>query len=417
MATITGDPGSHISSLVILDDYLYAGTGCNGVIGVRTDSVRVWQKTTMREGMGFGAGYAPVKALFVSGNFIFSAHQDQRIRIWSRSGRTPSLKQVSDGYGHSSYELLQDGHGQHKLIASMPTMKDYVKAFIAPRNYVQVRRQCKRLWIEHVDTISMLAIGGSAEDPILYSASWDRSIKVWRLSDWKCLESFKAHDDAINALLVGPEGLLYTASSDAKIKVWGRLGGSEDNEAVQTQRSKKTRKHFLIASLEAHKASVNALALLKETNGNELALYSGGCDKDIVVWEREHGLKVMVSKGILKGHRKAILCLSSTGNFLCSGSADRTIRVWRRSRASSGGVSSHCCVAILQGHCGPIKCLAMSFCNEDHCLLYSSSLDNQLKVWKLDVSIKFESANDEEGDLPLNHQVTSLIAPWRLNSF
>ncbi|KAH7293108.1 hypothetical protein KP509_28G012400 [Ceratopteris richardii] len=376
----------------------------------------------MKESMGFGAGYAAVKALVVGGNWILSAHQDQRIRVWGKSGKistngTRRSKQVSDGYGQTRRDLVDGDDGQHKLIASMPTLRDYIKAFVAPRNYVQVRRHCKRLWIEHVDIISMLAIGGTADDPILYSASWDRSIKVWRLSDLKCLESFKAHEDAINALLVSPDGLLYSASSDAKIKVWGSSGAPEEEEQRRMPKSKKTSKHFLIASLEAHKASVNALSLCKETHGEKFALYSAGSDKDIVVWEMEHEIRQMVPKGTLKGHRKAVLCLSSTADFLCSGSADRTIRVWRRSGASSGGLSSHCCVAILQGHCGPIKCLAMSFSDEDHCVLYSSSLDNQLKVWNLTVSMTVESVKDEGRGSAVNEPVASLIAPWRFKSF
>ncbi|KAF3947089.1 hypothetical protein CMV_026730, partial [Castanea mollissima] len=34
-----------------------------------------------------------------------------------------------------------------------------------------------------------------------YLWSWDKTLKVWRLSDLKCLESIKAHDDAINGLV------------------------------------------------------------------------------------------------------------------------------------------------------------------------------------------------------------------------
>ncbi|KAK1272488.1 hypothetical protein QJS04_geneDACA015185 [Acorus gramineus] len=75
------------------------------------------------------------------------------------------------------------------------------------------------MWISHADTVSGLAL--SPDRLLLYSISWDRTIKVWRTSDFKCLKSIEgAHDDAINAIVVSKDGTVYTGSADAKIKVW-----------------------------------------------------------------------------------------------------------------------------------------------------------------------------------------------------
>ena len=65
---------------------------------------------------------------------------------------------------------------------------------------------------------------------------------MWRLSDLKCLESIKAHDDAINGL-VASKGIVYSASADRKIKAWGREGKNS---------------HALKGILEGHKeVSIN----------------------------------------------------------------------------------------------------------------------------------------------------------------
>ncbi|KAH7293116.1 hypothetical protein KP509_28G012700 [Ceratopteris richardii] len=417
LLSIMGDRGSHITSLAVLGDYLYAGIGMTNAVGVSSDCIRVWHKTTLKESVGLGAGYASVKALIVGGDRILSAHQDHKIRIWSKVRKpsitiSPGLKQVSDSDCQARQDALRRDDIKHELLICMPTVKDYIKSYIAPRNYVEVRRHCKRLWIEHVDAISMLAIGGSTDDPILYSASWDRTIKVWKLSGWKCVESFRAHDDAINALLVGPDGFLYTASSDTKVKEWERSGTSDKDGQQFMHNGKATdKKHVLVSILEAHKAPVNTLSLIKGTNDKDFSLYSAGCDKGIVVWEREGCTKQMVARHVLRGHLKAVLCLARTGNILCSGSADRTIRIWQRTVRETGGGSSHCCVAVLHGHSGPVRCLALSSTVEDDCLLYSSSLDNQLKVWKLS-----DLTKDEKGNSARMQPVASLVALRRFSS-
>lgn len=46
------------------------------------------------------------------------------------------------------------------------------------------------------------------------------------------------------------------------------------------------------------------------------------------------------------------MCLAVVSDLLCSGSADKTVRIWRR---NSDKIYS--CLAVLEGHTGPVKCL------------------------------------------------------------
>lgn len=378
VATIKGDQDGHVSSLALAGDYLYGGSSSG-------NNIRVWLRASLVERSRLGGGDGAVRAVVVAGDRILSAHQDHKIRIWSRT--RSARRQQLEGL---------EGADSHKLVAAMPTFKNYLKSFIPPKNYVQIRRHHKRLWIEHVDTISMLAMGGTPTNPLLYSASWDRTIKVWRLSDFHCLESFKAHDDAINAILVSPEGLVYTASADAKIKVWNKL----PTAAGQKQ-------HSLVATLEGHKSAVNALALSREGS----ILYSGACDRAIIVWEREESAQHMAMAGALRGHRHAILCLATAGNVLCSGSADRTIRVWKR--IDSGRM--HSCVAMLQGHRGPVKCLSVAMNEALDYLVYSSSLDHDIKIWWVARCIDDEE-RDSTNERSAEGNPSQLISQWRHHS-
>ncbi|KAK1588145.1 hypothetical protein Q3G72_020224 [Acer saccharum] len=99
--------------------------------------------------------------------------------------------------------------------------------------------------------------------------------------------------------------------------------------------------------------------------------------------ERE---KQLSHGGVLKGHKLAVLCLAAAGNLVFSGSADKTICVWKRDGAI------HTCLPVLTGHTGPVKCLAVkedrdrgreSTSRGQRWIVYSGSLDKSVKVWSV----------------------------------
>lgn len=80
------------------------------------------------------------------------------------------------------------------------------------------------------------------------------------MSDFKCLESINAHDDAINEL-VAIKGIVYSCSADGKIKAWGREG--------------RNKTHSLKGVLEGHRdISVNSLVVSDDGR----LVYGGGSD-------------------------------------------------------------------------------------------------------------------------------------------
>ncbi|XP_042500997.1 protein JINGUBANG-like [Macadamia integrifolia] len=369
ISTLKGH-SSHVFSLALAGKFLYSGSSGR--------EIRAWHRhppiiipssnpnpsssfiSTHNNQNVVAVGKGAVKSLVISGDKLFSAHQDHKIRVWTIDNNI-------------------DDH-MYKRLATLPTLTDRVLRFLPPKNHIQVRRHKKCTWVHHIDTISALALSRDAS--LLYSVSWDRTIKVWRTSDFKCLESIaNAHDDAINALALSNDGYIYTGSADTKIKVWRKLNGD--------------RSHSLVATLEKHKSAVNALALT--TDGS--VLYSGACDRSIVVWEKDSAASTggegghMVVVGALRGHTKAILCLSVVLDLLCSGSADKTIRIWRR-----GIENSYSCLGVLEGHGGPVKCLTaaidgrdlMNKSSEDTTsyLVYSGSLDCHIRVWQILVPIQ-----------------------------
>ncbi|XP_051124136.1 protein JINGUBANG-like [Andrographis paniculata] len=321
----------HIYSLAARDSILYTGSD--------SKNIRVWKK--MQEFSAFKSNSGLVKAIIISGNKIFTGHQDGKIRVWKVSSKDPSV---------------------HLRVGNMPTFFDIFKASMKPSNFVEVKRNRTAVWIKHADAISCLSI--NEDNRLLYSASWDKTFKVWKLDSSKCVESVKAHDDAVNSVVAGANGMVYTASADGTVKAWKR-----ENKG-------KSVKHTLKRTLLSQEVAVTALAV----NSSGTMVYSGSSDGLVNFWEVE---KELSHGGIMRGHKLAVLCLAAAGNMVFSGSADKTICIWRRDHGAA-----HTCISVLTGHTGPVKCLAVE---EDKSagdgdtkwVVYSGSLDKSVKVWSV----------------------------------
>ncbi|KAJ1255888.1 hypothetical protein BS78_K140600 [Paspalum vaginatum] len=333
------DHAGSVSSLSLCGEFLLsASTGADIV---------AWQQPDLRRFARFGSGEGAVKALAASGGRVFSAHQDGRVRVWRVSRRAENA---------------------FKLVAALPTARDYLARVFRQGSYVQTRRNQRRLWIEHADSISCLAV----HDGALYSGSWDRTLKVWRVADLKCLESIRAHDDAVNAV-AADAGVVYSASADGRVKAW------EKGKAA----------HFLQGVLVARDGvSWNALALAADRR-----LYAAGSDGHLVAWDRIGGSRTAARWSLacdVKAHHMAVLCLCVVRDLVCTGSADKTIGLWRR-QGAAGDLAK---VATVGGHEGPVKCLQASWCRlTNGCMLYSGSLDKSIRVWWVPSGL---NANDQQ---------------------
>ncbi|CAL9151590.1 unnamed protein product [Musa hybrid cultivar] len=273
-----------------------AALPCTGLIG------------SLKDFAGFKSSSGLVKAIVIAADRIFTGHQDGRIRSWRVSPKDATV---------------------HKRIGTLPRLKDVLRSSLNPSNYVEIRRNRSALWIRHSDAISCLSL--NEEQGLLYSGSWDKTFKAWRISDSKCLESVVAHDDAVNSVVAAFDGLVFTGSADGTVKMWRR------------EKQGKGIKHTLVQTLLKQEFAVNSLVVM--------------------------------------------LCLSAAGSLLLSGSADKTICVWRREGAA------HTCLSVLSGHSSPVKCLAMETeaGSEENggsyaaarWIVYSGSLDKSVKVWRV----------------------------------
>lgn len=193
-------------------------------------------------------------------------------------------------------------------------------------------------------------------------------MKVWRISDLRCIETIRAHAGPVNAIVVGEDGILYTGSNDATVKVWRRITCGGDQQLS------------LIVSLPTRDSPAKALALASD----DMVLYVGCTDGCVYSYTKGWLPGHIQYTGALLGHNHAIMCLACVSNYVASGSADWTCRVWARE-----AVDHHTCLAVLHGHQGPITGVALFSIGgvdddgEDGCTVCTGSIDGVLKIWQV----------------------------------
>ena len=96
-------------------------------------------------------------------------------------------------------------------------------------------------------------------------------------------------------------------------------------------------------------------------------LVSGGCDRDVRVWNMATGASIHT----LRGHTSTVRCLKmSDANTAISGSRDTTLRIW--------DLRTGMCKNVLVGHQASVRCLGI---HGD--LVVSGSYDTTARIWSI----------------------------------
>ncbi|CAO2181513.1 unnamed protein product [Urochloa humidicola] len=362
-----------LAALHRLEGDVHALAVARGVLFTASDSgrVRAWAAPGCFNRGYLDVGRGRVPALAACGGTLVTSHsRDHHVRVW-----TVCAAAVCD-------------HIRAKKAATLPAKNSL--SLLSSLGMMNKRRAH-----QHRDTVSCLVLHAVAG--LLYTASHDQTVKAWKLADGTCVDSFVAHDGPVHAMVVNEaDGCVFTGSADGTVKMWRRVYGGTS--------------HALIIVLRAELSPVNALAICHAAGAGagtrRCFLYAGSSDGYVNVWEKEATAGRPVHAGYLKGHRLAVFCLASGcgGRVVVSGSEDATMRVWRREGGSKGGGGGtmHTCLAVIEGHRGPVRCLAVGGGEagevEGSMVVYSAGLDRSVKVWRIRVVGKEEDEDDQDDD-------------------
>ncbi|KAF9670431.1 hypothetical protein SADUNF_Sadunf13G0068300 [Salix dunnii] len=159
-----------------------------------------------------------------------------------------------------------------------------------------------------VDTdagLTALALGPN--DKFLFSAGHSRLIRVWDLSTFKCVRSWKGHDGPVMSMACHASGgLLATAGADRKVLVWDVDGG------------------FCTHYFKGHKDVVTNIMFHPDTS--KTLLFSGSADATVRVWD------LLAKKCIatLERHFSALtsMAVSEDGWTLLTAGRDKVVNLW-----------------------------------------------------------------------------------------
>ena len=221
-----------------------------------------------------------------------------------------------------------------------------------------------------------------ATDDLLFSASKDRTVKVWDLCRKEEIHSLGGHPNNVVVVKYSEQMRLAFTASSAFVKVWDlRIAGASS----------------CIKTLSSSGLTTNGPVQLNSTNTRTLAMPPGENQiNDIVLAPSGYGLfsaaadKVRIwdlrkfhSIGKLSGgHQAAVMCLAAgksdedEGDHVITGSKDHYIKVFNVTDGKGGVVSPT--VNLDPPHYDGIECLAVS---GDY--LFSASRDTCIKKWNL----------------------------------
>ncbi|KAM7205082.1 dehydrogenase E1 component domain containing protein [Rhypophila sp. PSN 637] len=137
------------------------------------------------------------------------------------------------------------------------------------------------------------------------------------------------------------EDILVSGGCDRDVRVWDLTTGA------------------CLHTLRGHTSTVRCLKMSDSTTA-----ISGSRDTTLRVWDITTGL----CKNVLVGHQASVRCLEIKGDIVVSGSYDTTAKIW--------SISEGRCLHTLQGHYSQIYAIAF-----DGIRVATGSLDTSVRIW------------------------------------
>lgn len=280
------------------------------------------------------------------GSMIATGSMDNTIRLWNAEtgdaiGKplVSHLKWISS-IAWEPLHLVKDGETPRLVSGSKDgTVKLWDTS----------RRICLLTLSGHTNSVSCVKWSGSN---IVYSASHDKSIKVWDISaGGKCIQTLKSHAHWVNHLSVSTDYVI-------------RKGGFDHTSTKGSSKS--------LSASEMKKRAKEAFEKVAQVGGSTSErLVTASDDFTMYFWEPLKSSKPVCR---MTGHQKLVnhVSFSPDGRHVVSASFDNSIKLW-------DGLSGKF-LGTLRGHVAAVYQTAWS---ADCRLLVSCSKDTTLKVWDI----------------------------------
>lgn len=269
---------------------------------------------------------------------IATGSYDNSVRLWdAKTGKAlgSALK------GHTKWITSLSWEPYHLQEQGRPRLASSSKDATV-RIWDVVSKRTEMALTGHKGTVSCVKWGGMGN---IYTASHDKSVKVWDSSTGALVHTLSSHGHWVNHLSLSTDFVLRTAYHDHTGQV----------PATEAAKVAKARERFEKAARIAGKLTERVV-----TASDDCIIY---------LWDLSQGTKPIAR---LNGHQKQVnhVLFSPDGSQIASAAFDNHVKLW----SGSNGTFLH----TLRGHVAPVYQVAFS---PDSRLLVSASKDTTLKAW------------------------------------
>ncbi|ETO34242.1 WD repeat-containing protein, partial [Reticulomyxa filosa] len=277
--------------------------------------------------------------------------------------------------------LSQKINSQHKEEETKVDKNDQYSMSLSPTFDLDLFRSSKLLktFGAYGDRVYSIDYSTFGSGRYLCSGSGDQTIRVWNIETNKQIQLFKKHSGSVICVKFSPyhyhnhrQNVICSSSADKTIRLWN----VEDNQQLQT--------------FNEHTDGVCGIEFSPFNGGRYLC--SGSGDFTIRLWDVETSKLLHV----FDGHKNVVWCvdflplqsnnnnksnsigvIGGNGYTFCSGSWDKTIRIWDIEKSKQ--------LIVFKGHEDSVDSIKYgpkgSKTNGDANLILSGSSDKSVRLW------------------------------------